>query len=116
MKLVDKIGMVLSACCAIHCALTPLLLLILPAMHMIPDKWHDAFIFSTVALALVLTLRNIGRTKLPFLISILGLSFALLAHLRFETFFDILVGISLSAAHWFNHSVKKCSHSHEVAE
>ena len=114
-KTLHQIGFWASACCAVHCAVTPLLLVLFPLMIQIPEKWHDGFIYATLLLGLAITIRSAVKNQIYRPLAFVGLACvaAFVGHFMSScTITDICIGIFLSIAHWFNHKVAVCKHQH----
>jgi uncharacterized membrane protein YhhN len=111
----NRVAIIASACCAIHCSVTPLLLVLIPTFWTIPDKWHDGFIWASVVLGLILTAKTAWQRKRysPFGFAIASMLLAIVGHeLSHSHWMDFAVGTCLVLAHWFNHEKKVCSHRH----
>ena len=114
-RTLHRIGFWASACCAVHCALTPVLLIFFPLMIQMPERWHDTFIYATLALGLGLTGWSSYKhhTYKPLLLVVAACGMAIYSQFLYScTAPDITIGILLSLAHWFNHKVKYCKHLH----
>ena len=119
----NKAGMVASSCCAVHCMLTPAIIIIFPMFIKTSGPWHDILIYGSVVLAMALTFWKAWKLKdplyLPALLSFCAFFLALgtiigEAHGGHHYIkVDIMIGLLLVWAHWVNHKVKFCSHDHE---
>ncbi|WP_372652173.1 MerC domain-containing protein [Halobacteriovorax sp.] len=125
----DKVGILLSLSCCIHCLATPLILMAAPA---IGEYFESALIhivlFLLVApIALLSFLKTYKHTQKsrPLFLGIIGLSgllIALLLHLfaenglgthhihDIEIGLNIVSGLVLVAAHFFNFKDSLCKH------
>ena len=82
--LFDKIGLVLSSICMVHCVLTPLVMLLLPfTLEMFDhDRFHEWVFWPILAVALVAFYRGYRTSRKPLilLLGTLGVSILASAH------------------------------------
>jgi len=117
---IDKIGISLSGLCAIHCLVTPLLLLFIPAWgsYFQHEFVHIIFFLIVSPLALVSFYRVLKkhRNRVPLILGIIGsgvllLSFFEAGHNHSGVHFLSVVGsIFLISGHYI--SLKKCRCGH----
>ncbi|MEO6801524.1 MAG: MerC domain-containing protein [Rhodanobacter sp.] len=113
-QVADRIGAAASFLCAIHCALLPFVLAILPlvGLEFLADhRFERGFVMFACALALVALVRGFRRHRqpLPLLLAIPGLALLLLG-VTFAEHYSIVLhsvlvasgGLSLATAHFVN--------------
>ncbi|MEO9080386.1 MAG: MerC domain-containing protein [Rhodanobacter sp.] len=113
-RMADRIGAVASFLCAIHCALLPFVLALLPlvGLEFLADyRFERGFVMFACALALVALVRGFRRHQqpLPLLLAIPGLALLLLGVTFAENYSIILHsvlvtcgGLLLAGAHFVN--------------
>lgn len=119
----DKIGITASTACAVHCAVLPFLLTLLPL-------WGLEFLatpvleISMILLSLILGIwslgksyRQIHRNPYPVITLTCGFMFILIGHLSdLEAIEPILIpigGFTIAGAHFLNLKLNKgCKHNH----
>lgn len=113
-QVADRIGAVASFLCAIHCALLPFVLAVLPlvGLEFLADhRFERGFVLFACALALVALIRGFRRHQqpLPLLLAIPGLALLLLGVTYAEGYSIILHsvlvtcgGLLLASAHFVN--------------
>lgn len=113
----DKVGATLSVICAIHCVLTPIILIALPLVGLgllADEKWEIAFLILSGALATGSNCWGYAKHKNFGPIGILSIAIALLiaGHMMDKHIIAGFGGICVAFSHWFNyklcHSCKKC--------
>ncbi len=118
-QVADRIAIALSGLCAVHCALTPVLLSVLPFLgsHAFEDKARLALgTLGIVAIGFGMWVHRSARA-LPFLLAALGLFVWLtLSHPPYEEALSVLASALLIAAHWTNlRAVRACDrHGHHA--
>ncbi|MGP1665095.1 MAG: MerC domain-containing protein [Rhodanobacter sp.] len=121
----DRVGAVASFLCAIHCALLPFILALLPVLgleFLADHRFERGFVLFACVLALVALVRGFRRHAgpLPLLLAIPGLLLLLLGVTYAEGYsiglHSVLVtcgGLLLAAAHFFNlRSDRRYGHEH----
>ncbi|MEE1943790.1 MerC domain-containing protein [Pedobacter sp. KR3-3] len=117
-QLFDKVGMSASAACAIHCALLPIVLTLLPIVGL-EFLANPMIELSMIVLSLALACIALSsayqkhRRVLPFVILMLGFCFIALGHLieGLESYLIPLGGLLIAIAHFINLKLtKSCSH------
>lgn len=110
----DRIGATASFLCAIHCALLPFVLALLPlvGLEFLADhRFERGFVMFACALALVALLRGFRRHEqpLPLLLAVPGLALLLLGVTYAEGYATVLHsvlvtsgGLLLASAHFVN--------------
>ena len=113
-QMADRIGAIASFLCAIHCALLPFVLALLPmiGLEFLADhRFERGFVLFACALALVALIRGFRRHQqpLPLMLAIPGLILLLLGVTYAEgystVFHSVLVtcgGLLLASAHFVN--------------
>lgn len=113
-KLLDKLGAALSAACAVHCFLAPLLITVAPLLgigFLFQESTENIIILTSLGLAslsIIWGFRKKHRQLLPLYILCAGIAFIGLS--RFETVSSIvsepllmgLGGLSLAISHLIN--------------
>lgn len=123
----DHLGMTASILCAIHCALLPICLTVLPllGLEFLANPWVEVtMILVSVMLAvfsLLTSYRNQHRRLLPFMILFAGFAFIFAGHYAgVEILEAILVptgGFTVAAAHLVNWRLNSnCTLPHEHRE
>jgi hypothetical protein len=107
----DNIGIFASSLCAIHCALVPLLITLLPlsGLSFLASEWLEV---SMIAIAFFIGLVSLGfslikthKTPLPFTLLLVGFSLILAGHFFFETLEYLIIplgGIVIAISHYVN--------------
>lgn len=117
----DKIGMTASTACAIHCALLPFVLTLLPlwGLDFLADPATE---ISMILLSLILGAWSLGKSYrkvhhrvLPILILVFGFAFILIGHFSGIAILEpILIpagGFAIASAHFLNLKLTKtCTH------
>lgn len=120
-KIVDRVGMTASTLCAVHCALSPLLITIAPLVglgFLFEEKFETIFIMATVGLGFLSTAWGFlkkHRSFEPFYLLLLGAAIFYISH----NFHDLhqfiphpismaLGGLSIAISHFVN--LKLCHH------
>ena len=125
----DKVGIFLSLSCCLHCLVTPFLLVLAPAISdYFQSEWIHILLFlfvAPVALFSFLKTHKESSHKRPLIlgsIGLFGLFIGLLIHTFnhegvthesihvFEVSVNILSGLLLIAAHFFNFKDSECKH------
>lgn len=113
-QMADRIGATASFLCAIHCALLPFVLVLLPVVgleFLADQRFERGFVLFACALALVALIRGFRRHQrpLPLLLAIPGLLLLLLGVTYAEDYsallHSVLVtsgGLLLASAHFVN--------------
>jgi hypothetical protein len=119
----DKIGMILSIGCMIHCVLFPILLPLLPMIGLFvgcDNNFHFILTFFIVGVAIIALIPGFIKHKIltPFILASIGITcliFALNVKIEItETIVTILGGIFLIFGHYTNHMLLcKCRHHDE---
>lgn len=123
----DHLGMTASVLCAIHCALVPVFLSILPllGLEFLANPWVEiAMILVSVALAifsLLTSYRSKHRRLLPFMILGTGFTFIFAGHFYAAAYLEsVLVpvgGFIVASAHLVNWRLNNtCTISHLHSE
>ena len=113
-KLIDNLGITISAACAIHCVLLPAILIIAPYSFLASHEFHETliyFILPFAAIAFFLGCRKHGDYKVLLMgsIGIILLATSLVIHEVFhsghhsEEFITILITIAGSLILIFSH-------------
>lgn len=122
----DRVGIWLSSLCLIHCMLTPLILLGLPALSLFKfsESLHQALAVVLPVIALVAFIpgyRHHRRTNILWLAAsglmlIVGaaLGAAALSPIL-EALITITGSLALVRAHWLNERLHRASHARESA-
>lgn len=106
----DKVGASLSFACAIHCAITPLLLTFLPLWGLSFLASHELE-FALIGLSLVLAIyvlwkdyKKVHHKLLPILLAVLGFTLIFSGHIfhSIEILFAVSGGILVTTAYFFN--------------
>jgi hypothetical protein len=133
---VDRLGIFLSALCAVHCFLTPIALLALQSslwivnVNLLHERFHELLLFILPCLALIafvpgyLGHRNakVFFLALPGFLLILGSAFlfdhsqeSLMNHVSIQSLFSTVISIAgsgfLIAAHFLNRRLSICCHT-----
>lgn len=124
----DRVGVIASSLCIVHCFILPLIFILAPYLvessngeePLLEEIVHFAFLFAVTLIAIVAFYRgykmhhNLGPTRYFFC----GLAIVFLV-LIFEPYFpniylphaiNIVGSLLLIRAHILNHACKKCSH------
>lgn len=114
----DGAGMTASMLCAVHCALLPLVITLLPlwGLEFLAEEWVELFM---IGLALIIGVASLGtsfkkhhRRKMPLLLLAAGFGLILLGHfLGSEALEPVLLplgGVTIAAAHYVNWRFSKC--------
>ncbi len=113
-RVADRIGAIASFLCAIHCALLPFVLALLPfvGLEFLADhRFERGFVMFACALAIVALIRGFRRHQnaLPLLLAVPGLALLLLGVTYAENYsivlHSVLVtcgGLLLASAHFVN--------------
>ena len=118
-QLLDKVGMSASVACAIHCALLPIVLTLLPIIGL-EFLANPAIELGMIALSLSLAIFALlgayqkHRKAWPFVILMLGFAFIALGHLLagLESILIPSGGLLIAIAHFINLKLtKSCNHS-----
>ncbi len=121
-ELVDRLGILASAACAVHCLAMPLLLALLPAMGSIWIIGHSVeWILAVVAVLMALgslcwgfSIHRKKRLFLSFLAAaVFILSGQLVAHGWLETALVVAGGLGLVGSHLLNRNLCKSCHTCE---
>ncbi|MCX2430295.1 MerC domain-containing protein [Pedobacter sp. GR22-10] len=117
----DKLGITASTACAIHCALLPFILTLLPLWGL-EFLAHPIIEISMILFSMVLGIwslsksyRNTHRRKLPIIILIMGFIFIFTGHFAgIDVLEPILIpagGFAIAFAHFLNIRLSKsCTH------
>ena len=112
-KLLDYLGIILGGVCAVHCALTPILLTLLPltqASEIWNEKYEKLLLISILIVASLSALISIYRLRnwtlaLGFITSIIGVFLAhelLHTSLSWGTILSVLSGVLLIFCHLYS--------------
>lgn len=122
----DKLGILISGLCVVHCLAIPIVILMFPAISMrffpAEDSTHIillAFILGVAGVAFHSGYRQHGKWQ-PLAWLAAGLALVLFAtffvhdHMghAWEPIFAIIGSVCLIRAHYLNHICKKCEHDH----
>ncbi len=119
---IDKVGISLSGLCAIHCILTPILLIFMPNLgeYFEHELVHMAFFFLVAPVAFFSFYRvyKVHRDKIPFILGTIGSGLLIVTlvehgHSHSLHLLSIVGSILLVAGHFI--SLRKCrcvGHSH----
>lgn len=118
-QLFDKVGMSASAACAIHCALLPIVLTLLPIVGL-EFLANPMIELSMISLSLALACLALSsaykkhRKVLPFVILMLGFCCIAMGHLleELERYLIPLGGLLIAIAHFINLQLTKSCHHH----
>ena len=113
-KIIDNLGITISAACAIHCVLLPAILIIAPYSFLASHEFHETliyFILPFAAIAFFLGCKKHGDLKVLLMgsLGIISLGTSLLIHEVFhseqhsEEFMTILITIAGSVILIFSH-------------
>jgi len=117
----DKIGITASTACAIHCALLPFVLTLLPFWGL-EFLAHPAIEISMILLSLMIGAWSLGKSYrkvhqriLPIIILVLGFALIFIGHFSgieiLEPIFIPVGGLAIAGAHFWNIRLSKsCSH------
>lgn len=117
----DKAGMVTSILCAIHCALLPMLLGVLPLIGLgfLATLWVEVLMVSFSLFIGIYALSSScakHQRNLPIIILITGFIILISGHLIFSPYESILAptgGLTIAFAHFINlRYTKACIHQH----
>jgi hypothetical protein len=122
-KHIDKIGMVASSACAVHCLFGPVLITLAPLIglgFLFDEKIESIFILLSCGLAflsLVWGFYKSHRNFIPFFVLLLG--YALVTISRIDSVTKLLpepfvmgfAGLSIALSHWINLKLCKSCHS-----
>jgi hypothetical protein len=120
-RYIDRMGIGVSLLCAIHCALLPLIITMLPllGLEVFADPlFENAIIF----ISLIIGITSLSsafvqhKTRLPLLLMVTGFISIFIGHYfiakDFEWLFLTLGGLTVAAAHYNNWQlIKRCSAS-----
>ena len=118
----DQLGMTASIACAIHCAVLPLVVTVLPlvGLEFLANKWVE---ISMICISLVIGAWSLISTYprhqnlAPLLVLITGFVFIAAGHFLFVQIESILVplgGFTIAAAHYMNWKLNRvCGHEHK---
>lgn len=118
----DFIGQALSVLCVIHCALTPVVLLVAPAVAGIFGNAHPVLlvlVLATAAWALVPGYRHHGQ-RAPVLVGLGGITLLALGTLVFHANPGLDIAFSVAGAglmltaHWKNRAAHRHCHTCEA--
>lgn len=113
-RLADRIGASASLLCAIHCAVLPFVLVLLPVIglgFLANDRFEGGFVMVASVLAMIVLTRGFRRHQqpLPLMLAVLGIALLLLGVTGVVSHsiivHSVLVttgGLSLASAHFFN--------------
>ncbi|MEO8748348.1 MAG: MerC domain-containing protein [Rhodanobacter sp.] len=113
-QLADRVGTGASLLCAIHCAVLPFVLVLLPVMglgFLANDRFESGFVMFASVLAMIVLTRGFRRHQqpLPLVLAVLGIALLLLGVTSVMghsvMLHSVLVssgGLSLASAHFFN--------------
>jgi hypothetical protein len=115
----DKLGIVASVACAIHCAALPLFITALPlaGMEFLANKWVE---ISMICLSVVVGARSLlstypaHKSYIPILILIFGFMLIGSGHFFVKSMEAVLVplgGLSIAIAHYINWKLHLLSHN-----
>jgi hypothetical protein len=116
----DTLGQVLSAVCAVHCAATPLVLMLAPAAGSLLGGVHPllfVFVFAVALWAFIPGYRCHHRAQVLVLaaagITLLGTA-AFLFHdsIALDTGFSVAGASVMMLAHWRNRVLLRTAHTH----
>lgn len=118
LKLADKIGIVLSGLCVVHCLLTPFVILLIPSLELASyhDLFHDVLlgVLPLVALSAFIPGYRRHRNFEVFLWSLPGLAMVAIGALVFheqvvgQVLFSIAGSLLLIKAHLVNRALCTC--------
>lgn len=117
----DTVGQVLSAVCAVHCAATPLVVMLAPAMGSMLGGVHPIlfiFVFGVALWAFIPGYRCHHQVSVLIMaltgIALLG-SAAFFFHDSFalDTGFSLAGALVMMAAHWRNRVLLRTAHVHD---
>ena len=119
-KIIDNLGITISAACAIHCVLLPAILIIAPNSFFASHEFHETFIYFILpfaAIAFFLGCRKHGDYKVLLMgsVGIVLLASSLMIHEVFhsEEFLTILITVAGSLMLIFSH-LRNASLCHQV--
>ena len=113
-KIIDNLGITISAACAIHCVLLPVILLIAPYSFLASHEFHEVLIYFIIPSALVAFVMGckkhgdklvafMGATGILLLILALSMHSILHAEQHSEEFLGIAITITGSMLLVFSH-------------
>ena len=115
----DKIGIMASVLCVIHCAFLPILVTALPLLgigFLVKDRTEVLMVLLSILIAGISigTSYKIHRSFLPLVLLIIGLTIIATVHLflaeNLEPFVLPFGGITIATAHYFNWNYnRKCT-------
>jgi len=118
----DQLGMTASIACAVHCAVLPLAITVLPlvGLEFLANIWVEIVM---ICLSLMIGAWSMIGSYLrhgnfaPLLVLLAGFGFIATGHFIFEQFESILVpfgGFTIAAAHYTNWKLNRvCMHEHK---
>jgi len=115
----DLIGQALSVLCVIHCALTPVVLLVAPAMAGLLGNAHPvllALVLATAAWAFIPGYRHHGQ-RAPMLLGLGGITLLALGTFVFHATLALDIAFSVAGAglmltaHWKNRAAHRHCHA-----
>lgn len=118
----DQLGMTASFACAIHCALLPMVVSILPLMGLefLANTWVEV---GMICLSLVLGAWSLISTyprhqnRVPLLVLFIGFLLIAAGHFLFESLEAVVVplgGFTIAGAHYINWKLNRvCTHDHK---
>lgn len=119
--ILDRVGMIVSTACAVHCALLPVIITIAGFGWLGDERFEWAIIATSFAIASLRLfhcyLREHGRTEALMIFGV-GAASILLAKSEFlawnlaEPFFMTIGGLTIAYSHWRNHKIGCANHSH----
>lgn len=120
-KIIDRIGFSVSILCAIHCALMPVLITMLPllGLQFVGSSYFELIIMAASLLLAVGSLkgsRHNHRSYRPLLLVVIGFSLMLTGHIleahEYEWCFFAFGGVFVAVAHLINY--KLMGHVHRA--
>jgi hypothetical protein len=120
----DNLGMTASTLCAIHCALVPIFITVLPLIGLgfLANPWFE---WGMIILAFIIGVSSISssyfrmhKRLLPLLLLIIGFTIIILGHLFITGWLEGIIvplgGFTIATAHFINYryvgACKVCSH------
>lgn len=114
----DRAGMTASAMCAVHCALLPMVITLLPlwGLEFLAEEWVELFMIGLALIIGVISLsvsfKKHHRRKMPLLLLAVGFGFILLGHLSYSELLEpILIplgGLTIAVSHYINWRFSAC--------
>ncbi len=114
----DRAGMTASVVCAVHCALLPLVITLLPlwGLEFLAEEWVELFMIGLALIIGILSLsvsfKKHHQRKMPLLLLTAGFGIIVIGHLSHSALLEpILIptgGLTIAVAHYINWRFSAC--------